>query len=73
MRVHGSVEGKKVVSVDRRLLGRVLLNLVLNAAEAIGEAREKLEVGSRKKDEGGKVEIRAAQISRRAAGVQTGC
>jgi signal transduction histidine kinase len=36
VRVHGSVEGKRAVA-DRRLLGRVLLNLVLNAAEAIGE------------------------------------
>lgn len=37
VRVHGSVEGK-VIRADRRLLGRVLLNLVLNAAEAIGDA-----------------------------------
>ena len=37
VRVHGSVEGRQV-QADRRLLGRVLLNLVMNAAEAIGEA-----------------------------------
>jgi signal transduction histidine kinase len=36
VRVHGSVEGKNV-HVDRRLLVRVLLNLVQNAAQAIGE------------------------------------
>jgi two-component system sensor histidine kinase HydH len=52
VRVHGSVEKKQVLA-DRRLLGRVLLNLVLNAAEAIGEA------GIRP----GKIEIRAAQIT----------
>jgi len=69
VRVHGSVEGKRVC-VDRRLIARVLLNLVLNAAEAIGEAREKLEVGSGKKAEGGKVEIRAVQIST-VTGVRT--
>ncbi len=48
VRVHGSVEGKNV-SVDRRLISRVLLNLVINGAEAMGEAGIK----------GGKVEIRA--------------
>jgi signal transduction histidine kinase len=48
VRVHGSVEGR-AVSADRRLLGRVLLNLVMNAAEAIGEAGI----------EGGRIEIRA--------------
>ena len=39
VRVHGSVEGRHV-QVDRRLLARVLLNLVLNAAQAIGEQRD---------------------------------
>jgi signal transduction histidine kinase len=48
-RVHGSVQGKQV-RADRRLLSRVLLNLVLNGAEAIGEAEI----------EGGRLEIRAA-------------
>src|SRR4051812_12935663 len=36
VRVHGSVEGKRV-HVDRRLLGRVFLNLGLNGGEGIGE------------------------------------
>ncbi len=48
-RVHGSVKGK-TVRADRRLLSRVLLNLVLNGAEAIGEAGII----------GGRLEIRAA-------------
>jgi signal transduction histidine kinase len=48
VRVHGSIEGRQVMA-DRRLLGRVLLNLVMNAAEAIGEAEI----------EGGRIEIRA--------------
>ncbi len=50
VRVHGSVENKRLV-VDRRLLSRVLLNLLLNSAEAIGEA------GGGE----GKIEIRASQ------------
>jgi signal transduction histidine kinase len=49
VRMHGSVEDKRVCA-DRRLLGRVVLNLVLNAAEAIGEAGV----------HPGRVEIRAA-------------
>jgi signal transduction histidine kinase len=53
VRVHGSVEGRQIAA-DRRLLGRVLLNLVMNAAEAIGEAGI----------ENGRIEIRA---DRRAA------
>jgi signal transduction histidine kinase len=61
VRVHGSVEGKRV-NVDRRLLERVLLNLVLNGAEAIGEqvdgGNKKPEAGS-KKESGGQIEIRA--------------
>jgi two-component system sensor histidine kinase HydH len=39
VRVHGSVEGKHVL-VDRRLLMRVLLNIIQNAAQAIGEHRD---------------------------------
>jgi signal transduction histidine kinase len=52
VRVEASVEGR-VVCVDGRLLGRVLLNLVLNAAEAIGEAGVKegvLTIGAREAD-----------------------
>jgi signal transduction histidine kinase len=40
VRIHGSVEGKRAL-VDRRLIGRVLLNLIMNAAEAIGEHPQK--------------------------------
>ena len=39
VRVHGSVAGKHV-NGDRRLLVRVLLNIVQNAAQAIGEQRD---------------------------------
>ena len=39
VRIHGSVEGKRVF-VDRRLLVRVLLNIIQNAAQAIGEQRD---------------------------------
>ncbi|HVS70099.1 MAG TPA: ATP-binding protein [Phycisphaerae bacterium] len=49
-RVHGSVKGK-TVRADRRLLSRVLLNLVLNGAEAITEANIT----------GGRIEIRACR------------
>ncbi len=67
VRVHGSVDGK-CLNVDRRLLERVLLNLVINGAEAIGESRDvgnkKLEARS-KKQEGGMIEIRAAVIDGR--------
>jgi signal transduction histidine kinase len=55
VRVHGSVSGKRV-HVDRRLLERVLLNLVLNGAEAIGE-RNAQKAG----EHGGQMEIRAAK------------
>jgi len=55
VRVHGSVEGKKV-NVDRRLLSRVLLNLVVNGAEAVAESGVK----------GGKVEVRAVIAEGRA-------
>jgi signal transduction histidine kinase len=48
VRVHGSILGR-TVKADRRLLGRVLLNLVMNAAEAISEANIA----------GGRLEIRA--------------
>jgi signal transduction histidine kinase len=60
VRVHGSVEGKRV-NVDRRLLERVLLNLVLNSAEAIGEEMDgsKKQEARSKKDDGGQIEIRA--------------
>jgi len=60
VRVHGSVEGKNV-SLDRRLIGRVILNLILNAAEAIGEAGV----------HPGKIEIRATQITVKNAPPQT--
>jgi signal transduction histidine kinase len=59
VRVHGSVKGKRI-DVDRRLLERVLLNLVLNGAEAIGETN----TAKRKTHQGGefsgRIDIRAA-------------
>ncbi len=59
VRVHGSVEGKKV-QADRRLLSRVLLNLVLNAAEAIGEnAVAKVSDGRKSETAGSVIYIRA--------------
>lgn len=54
VRVHGSVEGKRI-HADRRLLERVLLNLILNGAEAIGEAGIKE----------GQIEIRAAAAGKK--------
>jgi signal transduction histidine kinase len=58
VRVHGSVEGKRVV-VDRRLLSRVLLNLVLNAAEAVGEETRNAKCETRNVEEyAGQIEIR---------------
>jgi len=60
VRVHGSVEGK-TVSLDRRLIGRVILNLILNAAEAIGEAGI----------HPGRIEIRATQITVKNAPTRT--
>ncbi len=61
VRVHGSVEGKGILA-DRRLLSRVLLNLVLNAAEAIGEAGI----------HPGRIEIRASQMDTQSAGSASG-
>jgi len=68
VRVHGSVEGKRL-HVDRRLLERVLLNLVINGAEAIGETQDaKRETRNAKRlppnGDGhvGQIEIRAAVI-----------
>ncbi len=53
----GSEIATMTVRVDARLLGRVLLNLVMNAAEAIGERGGKKQgAGSRKND--GVIEIR---------------
>jgi signal transduction histidine kinase len=59
VRVHGSVKGVRV-RVDARLLGRVLLNLVLNAAEAIGEEADG---GGRKGCAEGLIVIRAIVLA----------
>jgi signal transduction histidine kinase len=59
VRVHGSVKGKSV-HVDRRLLERVLLNLVLNGAEAIGETQTTNGKPHNGDGPGGRIDIRAA-------------
>jgi signal transduction histidine kinase len=59
VRVHGSVKGK-MVHVDRRLFERVVLNLVLNGAEAIGETPTTKRRPQNGDGHAGRIDIRAA-------------